>query len=54
MFQTKGIEEIIKGLLGSKHFSENRPFYEIMWKNIVEPDIPQMTRKYVPCTFHAR
>ena len=24
-------------------FSENRPVYEKMWKNIVEPDRPQMT-----------
>jgi len=24
-------------------FSENRTIYEIMWKNIVEPDRPQMT-----------
>jgi hypothetical protein len=24
-------------------FSENRAIYEIMWKNMVEPDRPQMT-----------
>ena len=24
-------------------FSFNRVFYEILWKNIVEPDKPQMT-----------
>ena len=24
-------------------FFENRTFYEIMWKNIVQPDRPQMT-----------
>jgi hypothetical protein len=24
-------------------FSENRVVYEIMWKNMVEPDRPQMT-----------
>ena len=24
-------------------FFENRTFYEIVWKNIVEPDMPQMT-----------
>jgi hypothetical protein len=24
-------------------FSENRAFYEIMWKNAVEPNKPQMT-----------
>jgi hypothetical protein len=24
--------------------SENRALYEIMWKNMVEPDRPQMTK----------
>jgi len=24
-------------------FSENHAIYEIMWKNMVEPDRPQMT-----------
>jgi hypothetical protein len=27
----------------SNHFSEIRDVYEIMWKNAVEPDRPQMT-----------
>jgi hypothetical protein len=27
----------------NKFVSENRAFYEIMWKNVVEPDGPQMT-----------
>jgi hypothetical protein len=26
-----------------KGFRENRAIYEIMWKNIVEPERPQMT-----------
>ena len=26
-----------------KNFFENRAVYEIMWKNIIEPDRPQMT-----------
>jgi hypothetical protein len=31
----------------SKFFSpENRAIYEIMWKNMVEPDTPQMTIQY--------
>ena len=34
-----------KDILCSIHFfSENHSVYEIMWKNIVEPDRPQMTR----------
>jgi hypothetical protein len=27
----------------NKSFSENRAVYEIMWKNMVEPDKTQMT-----------
>ena len=27
-------------------FSENRAVYKIMWRNLVEPDRPQMTVKY--------
>jgi hypothetical protein len=30
-------------ILGSTTFLENRAVYEIMWKNIVQPDRPQMT-----------
>jgi hypothetical protein len=30
-------------ILCSINFSENRAVYEIMWKNMVEPDTPQMT-----------
>jgi hypothetical protein len=35
----------------NKFFSQNRAFYEIMWKNIVEPGTPQMTiwRMYIAC-----
>jgi len=35
MFQTK----VVKNLF----FSENHAVYEVMWKNIVEPDRPQIT-----------
>jgi hypothetical protein len=34
-------------------FSENRAVYEIMWKNVAEPDRPQMTIKLGVCTLHA-
>jgi len=35
-------------------FSENRKVYEIMWKNIVEPDRPQMAiwRTHIACWIH--
>jgi len=42
MFQTKLVEKIKTHIL-CVFFSENRAVYEIMWKNIVQPDRPQMT-----------
>jgi hypothetical protein len=41
-FQTKFVEKITTHFLHSINFPENRAIYEIMWKNIVEPDRPQM------------
>jgi len=29
-------------------FSENRAVYEVMWKNIVQPEKPQMTVQRMP------
>jgi hypothetical protein len=44
MFQTKVIQKVTKHVLHSATiFNENRAVYEIMWKNIVQPDRPQMT-----------
>ena len=34
-------------------FSENRAVYEIMWKNVVEPERPKMAVKYGTCALHA-
>jgi len=44
MFHTKAVEKIkIHILCTITFFSfENRAVYEIMWKNIVQPDGPQM------------
>jgi hypothetical protein len=42
MFQTKVLEKIKARILGS-FFFENSAVYEIMWKNIVDPDTQQMT-----------
>jgi len=42
MYQTKFIEKI-KTNDFNLVFLENRAVYETMWKNIVEPDGPQMT-----------
>jgi hypothetical protein len=33
-------------------FSENRAVCEIMWKNVVEPDRPQMATQHGACALH--
>jgi hypothetical protein len=44
MFETNVVEEIKTHLLSSiNFFSENRVVYEIIWKNMVEPDRSEMT-----------
>jgi len=44
MFQTKVVEKIkTHSMFNNFFFPENLAFYEIMWKNFVEPGIPQMT-----------
>jgi len=44
MFQVKVVQKVKTHILCSvTFFFENRVVYEIMWKNIVERDRPQMT-----------
>jgi BarA-like signal transduction histidine kinase len=43
MFHTKVVEKIKTRVLFSVTFPDNRDIYDIMWKNMVEPDRPQMT-----------
>jgi hypothetical protein len=43
MFQTKVVEKIKTHILGPVTFSEDHAVREIMWKNMVEPDMPQIT-----------
>jgi hypothetical protein len=43
MFQTKVVEKIRTHMLYSIIPPENRDVYEVMWKNVVQPDRPQMT-----------
>jgi hypothetical protein len=43
MFQKKAVEKIKKHILYSLSFLENRAVYEVMWKNTVQPDRPQVT-----------
>jgi hypothetical protein len=49
----KIVEEIKTHILCSIIFSENPGVYETMWKNMVQPDRPQMTKKYGACALHA-
>jgi len=39
----KNLEKIKRHILYSVIFSENHGIYEIIWKNVVEPDRPQVT-----------
>jgi hypothetical protein len=42
MFQTDVVEKIKTRILYSVNILENRAVYEIIWKDMVEPDEPQM------------
>ena len=54
MFQTKVVKDIKTHILGSiTFFFENRAVYEIMWKNIAQPDRSQMVIQYGACAMHA-
>jgi hypothetical protein len=54
MFQTKVVEKIKTHILCSvTFFPKNRAVYEIMWKNTVQPDRPQMTIQYGACALPA-
>jgi len=44
MFPTKVVQKVKTHILHSvTFFPENRAAYEIVWKNMVQPDRPQMT-----------
>jgi len=51
MFQIEAVEKIKTHFMNNNCFSKIVPFYEIMWKNTVEPRRPQMTmwRMYIAC-----
>ena len=53
MFLIKVAEKIKTKILYSKRFHKNPAHYEIVWKNMVEPDRPQMTILYGACAFRA-
>jgi hypothetical protein len=41
--EAKVVEKINTRFMFSTFFSENRAIYEIMWKNMLEPDRPHVT-----------
>jgi hypothetical protein len=43
MFQTEVVQRIKTHILYSKLILENHTVYDVMWKDTVEPDRPQMT-----------
>jgi hypothetical protein len=50
MFHTKIVEKIKTHFLPTNFFFfENRAVYEIMWKNVVEPERAHMTVGYGAC-----
>ena len=55
MFQTKVADKIKKHMYIFR-FSPpplNRTVRQTMWKNVIEPDRPQMTIEYGACSLHA-
>ena len=53
MFQIKVVEEIKTHILCSVTFPEIRAIYEIISKNVVEPERPQMTSQHGAYALHA-
>ena len=49
MFQIKVVEKIKTNILCQQPFSGNRVACEIMWKNLVEPELPQTRWRRVSC-----
>jgi hypothetical protein len=42
-FQAKVVEKVRTHFVFNKFLPENHLFYEVIWKNLIEPDRPQMT-----------
>jgi hypothetical protein len=52
MFHTKFVEKIRTHFIYNNFLSVNRAVHELMWKNVVGPDRPQMTIQYGACALH--
>jgi hypothetical protein len=53
MVYTKGVEKMKTHILYTTTFSENRAVHEIMSKNDVEPERPQITSQHGAYALHA-
>jgi len=49
IFQPKVVENIKTHILRSLALFENRTVYEIMWKNSVPPEMPQIMSMHIAC-----
>jgi hypothetical protein len=49
----KKVDKIKTQIFCLKIFSENRPVYEIKWKNTLKPEEPQMTSQHGAYILHA-
>jgi hypothetical protein len=50
MFQTKVVGHMVPAQ--ELFFPANQTAYEIVWKNMAQPDTPQITTQYSACTLH--
>jgi hypothetical protein len=53
MFKKKVVEKSKHTFYVQQILSESRTFYEIMWRNMVQPDRPHMTVEYGACALRA-
>jgi hypothetical protein len=53
MFELRVVEKMKTQFHVQQLFSENLGVYEIMSKNVVDPEGPQMTTQYGACALHA-
>jgi hypothetical protein len=51
-FSNKSVDKIKTHFYAQQIFSENRAIFEIKWRNMVQPDKPQMTN-YGTCALRA-
>jgi hypothetical protein len=53
MFHANVVERIKTHFVLNNFICKNQAFYEIMWKNVAQPDRSQMAIKYGACALHA-